>query len=145
MSRTYRSFISLPVMEIEDMKDIERFIVDGQQEPVGHYCHAVRHDKHVWISGTVGITGTGVIPADTVDQFKVAMQNFDAALRTAGGKPKNIVKVTIFLTDIQDRLRLNPIREAYFGEDRPASTLVEVTRLVLPGLKVEIEGEAIIS
>ena len=72
------------------------------------------------------------------------MNNIDTVLRHAGGEPKDIVKVTVFLTDVSDRARINPIREEYFGEFRPASTLVEVSGLVSPGLKVEIEAEAVV-
>jgi enamine deaminase RidA (YjgF/YER057c/UK114 family) len=54
-----------------------------------------------------------------------------------------VVKVTVFLTDVADRARINPARIRYFGEHRPASTLVEVSALVLPGLKVEIEAVAV--
>ena len=126
------------------MADIERFIVPGQHEPVSHYCHAVRAGDRVWISGTVGLAADGTVPPDTVDQFRLAMDNLDAALRAAGGEARHIVKVTVYLTDVNDRARINPIRQDYFGEHRPASTLVEVSALVLPELKVEIEAEAVI-
>ena len=112
---------------------------------MSHYCHAVRAGDRIWISGTVGIAADGTIPADTVDQFKVAMGNLDTVLRAAGGAPRHIVKVCVYLTDIEDRARINPIRQEYFGDHRPASTLVEVSKLVVPELTVEIEAEAVIS
>ena len=65
-------------------------------------------------------------------------------MRAAGGAPRDIAKVTVFLTDIADRARINPLRQEWFGEHRPASTLVEVSALVLPELTVEIEAEAVI-
>ena len=65
-------------------------------------------------------------------------------LRAAGGGPESVVKVQVFLTDINDRARINPVREAYFGEHRPASTLFEVSALVRPDFKVEIEAEAVL-
>mgnify|MGYP001231317582 FL=1 len=126
------------------MGRIERLMVEGQLEPVSHYCHAVRAGDRIWISGTVGIGADGVASKDAVEQFEVAMLNLDAALQQAGGVATDIVKVTIFLTNIEDRSRINPIREAYFGEHRPASTLIEVSQLALPELKVEIEAEAVI-
>ena len=119
-------------------------MVDGQLEPVSHYCHAVRAGDRIWISGTVGIDANGVVPKDSVEQFGVAIRNLDAALQKAGGVASDIVKVTIFLTNIEDRSRINPIRQRYFGEHRPASTLIGVSQLVLPELKVEIEAEAVI-
>jgi 2-iminobutanoate/2-iminopropanoate deaminase len=52
--------------------------------------------------------------------------------------------VTVYLTDVADRQKINPIRQRYFGSHRPASTLVEVSALVLPQLKVEIEAQAVL-
>jgi len=63
-------------------------------------------------------------------------------LRHAGGRPDQIVKVQVFMTDISERQRINPIRQKYFGDNRPASTLVEVSALVDPRMKVEIEAVA---
>ena len=126
------------------MAKIERFMVPGQHEPVSHYCHATRAGDRIWISGSVGIAADGSIPEDTVEQFRIAIDNLDTVLRAAGGAPEHIVKVTVFLTDVDDRARINPLRQAYFGDHRPASTLVEVCALVIPELKVEIEAEAVV-
>ena len=65
-------------------------------------------------------------------------------LRSQGGAPRNVVKVQVFLTNVDDRTKINPRRQAYFGEHRPASTLVQVAALVSPELKVEIEAEAVL-
>ena len=65
-------------------------------------------------------------------------------LRSQGGEPRNIVKVQVFLTDVSDREKINPVRQRYFGEHRPASTLLQVAALVRPDLKVEIEAEAVL-
>ena len=126
------------------MTTIQRYLLEAQPEPVSPYCHAVRAGDRVWLSGTVGIRPDGSVPPDVVEQFEVAMQNLDGALRAAGGRPDNIVKVQVFLIDVNDREKINPIRQAYFGEHRPASTLVGVPALVSPELKVEIEAEAIL-
>lgn len=126
------------------MAKIERFMVPGQHEPVSHYCHATRAGDRIWVSGTVGIAEDGSIPDDAVAQFEVAMRNLDTVLRAAGGTAHQIVKVVVYLTDINDRARINSIRQRYFGDARPASTLVEVSALVLPELKVEIEAEAVV-
>jgi len=47
--------------------------------------------------------------------------------------------MTVYLTDIDDRPKINPVRQQYFGDARPASTLIEISRLALPGAKVEID------
>jgi enamine deaminase RidA (YjgF/YER057c/UK114 family) len=122
---------------------IERHLVPGQPKPYSHYCHVVRADRHVWVSGSVGIAADGSIPDTTVEQFRLALASVDACLRHAGAQAKHVVKVTIFMTDISERPLINPLRIEYFGEsNRPASTLVEVSKLVDPRLRVEIEAVA---
>jgi 2-iminobutanoate/2-iminopropanoate deaminase len=127
------------------MTRIERYLLPSEMEPVSHYCHAVRAGDRLWISGTVGVRPDGGIPDDTAEQFQLAIDSLDRCLRAAGGKPEHIVKVTVLLTNIGDRAAINPIRQRYFGEHRPASTLYEVSALVSPEMKVEIEAEAVIT
>ncbi|HIE74863.1 MAG TPA: RidA family protein, partial [Gammaproteobacteria bacterium] len=96
------------------MPEIERLLLDNLPAPVSHYCHVVRAGDRVWVSGMVGIRKDGSIPEDVVDQFEVAMDWLDRALRAAGGRPEHIVKVQVFLTDINDRAKINPLRQDYF-------------------------------
>lgn len=126
------------------MPAINRMMLDGQPAPVSHYCHVVRAGNHIWVSGTVGMAADGSVPDGVVEQFDLAIRNLDASLKAAGGGAEHVVKVTVFLTDIDDRPLINPARQRYFGEHRPASTLVEVSALVLPKLKVEIEAQAVL-
>jgi enamine deaminase RidA (YjgF/YER057c/UK114 family) len=126
------------------MTTIQRLMVEGQAEPVSHYCHVVKVGNQVWVSGTVGIDRNGSIPGNVVEQFDVALSNLDICLRAAGAEARHVVKVTVFLTNVADRALINPARQRFFGEHRPASTLVEVSALVLPDLKVEIEAQAVI-
>ena len=121
---------------------ITRLILDTEMAPVSHYCHVVRAGDWVWLSGMVGMTAAGEIPDDTVAQFEIALGTIDRCLKAARGRPDQVVKVQVFLTDITERASINPIRQAYFGDHRPASTLVEVSALVDPRMKVEIEAVA---
>jgi 2-iminobutanoate/2-iminopropanoate deaminase len=121
---------------------IQRHLLAGQHPPVSHYSHVVRADRHVWVSGSVGLRADGSVPESTVDQFRICLDSVDACLKQAGAGPRHVVKVTIFMTDISERPLINPLRIDYFGEHRPASTLVEVSKLVDPRLKVEIEAVA---
>jgi enamine deaminase RidA (YjgF/YER057c/UK114 family) len=123
---------------------IQRFMVPGEPVPFSHYCHVVRAGAQIFISGAVGIAANGSIPESTVEQFELAMKSLDNCLRHAGGAPEHVVKVNIYMTRIGERGLINPFRQAYFGEHRPASTLVEVTALVDPRLSVEIEAIAVI-
>lgn len=121
---------------------ITRLILPDELAPVSHYAHVVRAGDTVWLSGMVGMRPDGSVPDDVVDQFRIAMGSIDTCLRAAGGRPDQVVKVQVFLTDIADRPLINPVREAYFGEHRPASSLFEVSALLDPRLKVEIEAMA---
>ena len=129
--------IELSAKEIE-MK-IERYLIEDQMAPVSHYCHSVRAGDLIWVCGIVGMTRDGFIPEDTAAQFDIALEAMDACLRAAGGASHTVTKVQVFLTNIADRGSINPARVNYFGEHRPASTLVEVSALVDPRMKVEIE------
>jgi enamine deaminase RidA (YjgF/YER057c/UK114 family) len=123
---------------------IERLMVDGQAKPFSHYCHVTRAGNLIWVSGTVGIAADGSIPASVVEQFEIAIANMDACLKAVGAGAEHVVKVVVYLTDVDDRAKINPIRQRYFGAHRPASTLVEVSALVLPELMVEIEAQAVL-
>jgi enamine deaminase RidA (YjgF/YER057c/UK114 family) len=127
------------------MTEIKRFLLPDEREPVSHFCHATRAGDRVWVSGSVGVRSDGTIPEDTVEQFQVAIDTVDRCLNAAGAEARHVVKVTVLLTDINDRAAINPIRQAYFGEHRPASTLFEVSALVSPEMKVEIEVEAVVT
>ena len=122
----------------------ERILLTTVPEPVSHYCHGVRAGDRLWISGMVGIGRDGSVPSGTVAQFELALSYIDAVLKAAGGGPENVVKVQVFLTDVSERAAINPIHIRYFGQHRPASTLVEVSALVDPRLTVEIEAEAVL-
>jgi enamine deaminase RidA (YjgF/YER057c/UK114 family) len=126
------------------MPDIERKILQDQPAPFSHYCHVVRAGNHVWVSGSVGVAADGSIPQGVVPQFDLALKHMDACLKSVGAGPENVVKVTVYLTDVDDRPLINPARQRYFGTHRPASTLVEVSALVRPELLVEIEAQAVL-
>ncbi|MCA6112693.1 Rid family hydrolase [Bradyrhizobium cenepequi] len=82
------------------------------------------------------------IAADVVYQFDVAITIIDKCLKAAGAGAEHVVKVQVFMTDITERPKINLHRIAYFGDNLPVSTLVEVKGLVDPRMKVEIECQA---
>jgi 2-iminobutanoate/2-iminopropanoate deaminase len=118
----------------------------GTAEPISHYTDAVRVGDLLFVSGcpALGPDGTLVGGDDTVEQFRQVLANLKAILDAAGSTPQDVVKVTVFMTDCEDRPRINPLRQAFFGDTRPASTLVEVSKLPVPGMKVEMEAVAIV-
>ena len=120
--------------------------VDGLAEPLSHYTDAVRAGDLLLVSGLVAVDGEGNLVGgdDVVAQTRQVFESMEAILAAAGCGFEDVVKVTIFLTDIDDRPAINPVRQEVFGGVRPASTLVEVTRLAVPGARVEIEAVAIV-
>ena len=113
-------------------------------EPISHYTHAVRFGHLLFISGIAPVDGSLRLIGgdDVVAQTQQVLANLGLVLAEAGLGPSDVLKVTVFLTDIADRARINPARQAFFGYARPASTLVEVSGLAIPGMKVEIEAIA---
>ena len=125
----------------------EEFSVEGSPPALSHYTDAVRWGDVLFVSGCVALNEAGevIAPGDAAVQARAVHEHLGAALRAAGTDFAHVLKVTVFLTDINDRQAVNEVRKEYFGDSLPASTLVEVVALVLPGLVVEIEAVAGIS
>ena len=120
--------------------------VEGASEPLSHYTDAVRFGDLLFVSGIAPFDGEGNVvgEGDVVAQTRQVLQNLLDALRTVGADMRDVLKVTVFLTDVNDRAAINPVRQEFFGNARPASTLIEVSALVDPNMLVEIEAVAAI-
>lgn len=124
----------------------EEFMVRGMSEPVSHFTHVVRAGRIVFVSGCVATDGDGrlVGGSDIVAQTRQVHENIKRCLTAAGATFADICKVTVFLRNIGDREKVNTVRKEYFGAARPASTLVEISRLVRDEYLIEIEATAVI-
>ena len=120
----------------------QEFKVDGLAVPLSHYTDAVRFGDILFVSGLTAHDGDGkpVGGADAAAQTRQILLNLKLVLDAAGATMADVLKVTVFLTDINDRAAINPVRKEFFGSARPASTLIEVSRLARPEMKVEIEA-----
>jgi 2-iminobutanoate/2-iminopropanoate deaminase len=121
-------------------------MVPGMSEPVSHFTHVVRAGRIVFVSGCVATDGAGRVVggSDVVAQTRQVHENIKRCLAAAGATFADICKVTVFLRNIHDREKVNTVRKEYFGAPRPASTLVEISRLVRDDYLVEIEATAVI-
>jgi 2-iminobutanoate/2-iminopropanoate deaminase len=120
--------------------------VPGLPEPISHYTDAVLAGELLFISGVVAVDESGaLVDGDVVAQAEQVFALIGRVLRAAGGKPADVVKVTVYLLDIEERPLINPVRQAFFGPVRPASTLIEVSRLAVPGARLEVEATALVS
>lgn len=112
--------------------------------PLSHYTDAVRFGDLLFISGIPPLDADGKLVGkdDPVAQTECILKGMRDVLERAGMGFGDVLKVTVYLADINHRAVINPVRIKYFGEARPASTLVEVSALAVPGMLVEIEAIA---
>ena len=123
----------------------EEIRVPGQPEPISHYTDAVRAGTLLFVSGCVPVDADGrLVRGDVVAQARQVFANVGAVLEAGGASFADVVKVTVYLIDIDDRARINPVRVEFFGTTRPASTLVEVSALAIPGAKLEVDAVALV-
>lgn len=124
----------------------EEIRVERLAEPISHFTDAVRAGDLLFVSGIVAVDGDGTLVGgdDVVAQTRQVLENMREVLAAGGCGFEDVVKVTIFLTDVDDRPKINSLRQEAFGSTRPASTLVEVPRLAVEGAMVEVECVALV-
>lgn len=119
----------------------EEIRVPGLPEPLSHYTDAVRFGDLLFVSGVAPLDEAGAVvgEGDVVAQARQVHENLGKALAHAGASFADVLKVTVYLVDVNDRAAVNEVRREYFGDSYPASTLVGISALALPGMVVEIE------
>ncbi|HEX2200158.1 MAG TPA: RidA family protein [Burkholderiales bacterium] len=125
------------------MSQRREFMVEGLAPPISHYCDAVRFGDLLFISGIPPTDAAGrVVSDDVAEQARQVFLNMKRVLEAAGAGFADILKITVYLLDVDDRAKINPVRQEFFGAARPASTLIGVSELAIPGMKVEVEAVA---
>ena len=126
------------------MADRKELRVEGLAAPISHYCDAVRFGDLLFISGIPPTDAAGRVVGgdDVAAQARQVFLNMKLVLDAAGASFADILKVTVYLLDVDDRKKINPVRQEFCGAARPASTLIGVSELAIPGMKVEVEAVA---
>ncbi|MEE2905990.1 MAG: RidA family protein [Gemmatimonadota bacterium] len=110
------------------------------------YCRALRADDQIFITGTAPVTQDGAVhaPGDGYEQTIRCLDIIQEALASLGAGIEHVVRTRIFVTDIERWEEYGKAHREFFGLHPPATTLVEVRRLIHPDMLIEIEADAVV-
>lgn len=125
----------------------ERIFSGAPWESQVGYCRAIKAGNTIFVTGTapIGEDGKTVAPGDAYTQARRCFEIIEAALNSLGADTRHVVRTRMFVTDITRWAEFGQAHKEYFGKHPPATTMVEVNRLIDPDMLIEVEADAIIS
>ena len=120
---------------------LERRTYPHLDPPFGAFCQAVRTGDWLFVSGLTA-RGTPAERGDIVAQTEAILEGLKGVMEAEGGSLSDVIRVTVYTTELDRLMEVHEVRRRYFGETLPASSLVQVAALVRPELKIEIEAIA---
>ena len=140
---TYVCFVPLILTEIECLRTMKSILTKEAPAPAGHYAQAIVHNDLVFVSGQLPIDPqTGEKRLHSIeDQTRQVLFNLAAILNAAGSSKENVLKVTVYISDIELWDRVNTVYAAFFHDHRPARAVVP-TRELHFGFQIEMEAIA---
>ncbi len=114
-------------------------------EPIIGYSRFVKVGAQIFVSGTTGSGPDGKVTGDAYAQTKQAIKNIEAALHQVNAGLKDVVRTRIYCTDISQWEAIGKAHGEFFSEIRPATAMIEVSKLISPDMYVEIEADAVVA
>lgn len=113
-------------------------------EPIMGYSRAVRSGNTIAVTGTVGVNADGKYSPNVGDQARRSLAIIQAAIEALGGKIEHVIRTRMYVTDVTQWEAVAKVHGEVFADIRPATSILEVPRLIDADAKIEIEADAII-
>jgi enamine deaminase RidA (YjgF/YER057c/UK114 family) len=134
----------LPTYSVADRKGTKTVSTGSAWEPKMGYSRAVRKGNMIFVTGTVGINADKTYTPDVGAQAKRSLDIITGAIESLGGKITDVVRTRMYVTDVSQWEKVAVVHGAVFSEIRPATTIVEVAKLIDGEALIEIEADAMV-